>query len=108
MELNIREKTTSIKSILTTSNPIRFIPKLNELLQFANTHYTKETHKSGTPVMITTTDKVHLNCDCVDGSIVNGIEEQILFSFNLHPPPGYKTIEEPNTILYKKKQNTTG
>ena len=42
--------------------------------------------------MITTTDKVHLKCDCVDGSIVNGIREQILFSFNLSAPPGYKII----------------
>ena len=42
--------------------------------------------------MITTTDKVHLKCDCVDGSIVNGIREQIVFSFNLSAPPGYKII----------------
>ena len=45
--------------------------------------------------MITTTDKVHLKCDCVDGSIVNGIREQILFSFNLGTPQA-------------DKQNTTG
>ena len=52
--------------------------------------------------MITTTDKVHLKCDCVDGSIVNGIREQIFFSFNLSAPPGYKIIKEPNIVLYKK------
>ena len=52
--------------------------------------------------MATTTDKVHLKCDSVDGSIVNGIREQILFSFNLSSPPGYKIIKEPNIILYKK------
>ena len=26
-----------------------------------------------------TTDTVHLNCDCFDGSVVNGIRESILF-----------------------------
>ena len=56
--------------------------------------------------MITITDKVHLKCDCVDGSIVNGIREQILFSFNLSAPPGYKIIKEPNIILYKKINKT--
>ena len=56
--------------------------------------------------MITTTDKVHLKCDCVDGSIVNGIREQILFSFNLSAPPGYKIMKEPNIILYKKINKT--
>ena len=53
--------------------------------------------------MITSIDKVHLKCDCVDGSIVNGVREQILYSFN---PPGYKVMKEPTTVLYKKKQNT--
>ena len=52
--------------------------------------------------MITTVDKVHLKCDCIDGSIVNGIREQILFSFDLDSPPGYKIRKEPTTILYKK------
>ena len=46
--------------------------------------------------MITTTDKVHLKCDCVDGSILNGIREQISFSFILGAPPGFKIIKEPN------------
>ena len=56
--------------------------------------------------MITTTDKVHLECDCVDGSHVNGIREQILFSINLNAPPGYKVIKEPTTVLYKKMNKT--
>ena len=53
--------------------------------------------------MITTTDNVHLKCDCVDGSIVNGIREQILFSFNLSAPPGYKIIKYYS--VQKDKQN---
>ena len=103
-EFNIEADTISMKSVLTTSNPIYFNSKLNELLGFTNTHYIEGTHISEKPVMITTTDKVHLKCDCVDGSIVNGIREQILFSFNLSAPPGYKIIKEPNIILYKKNK----
>ena len=49
--------------------------------------------------MITTTDKVHLKCDCVDGSIVTGIREQVLISFNLSAPPGYKITKEPKIVL---------
>ena len=106
VNFNIEANTISMKSVLTTSNPINFNSKLNELLGFTNTHYIKGTHISEKPVMITTTDKVHLKCDCVDGSIVNGIREQILFSFNLKAPPGYKIIKEPNIILYKKIYKT--
>ena len=105
-ELNIEADIISMKSVLTTSNPICFNSKLNELLGFANTHYIQGTRISEKPVMITTTDKVHLKCDSVDGSIVNGIREQILFSFNLSAPPGYKIIKEPNIILYKKINKT--
>ena len=105
-EFNIEADTISMKSVLTTSNPIYFNSELNTLLGFTITDYTAGTHISEKPVMITTTDKVHLKCDCVDGSIVNGIREQILFSFNLSAPPGYKIIKEPTTVLYKLMNKT--
>ena len=98
--------TISMKSVLTTSNNIQFNSKLNTVLGFTHTVYPPGTHTSEKPVMITTTDKVHLKCDCVDGSIVNGIREQILFSFNLSAPPGYKIIKEPTTVLYKSINKT--
>ena len=90
-----------MKSVLTTSNPIHFNSELNKVLGFTQRDYPSGTHTSEKPVMITTTDKVHLKCDCVDGSIVNGIREQILFPFNLSAPPGYKIIKKPTTVLYK-------
>ena len=105
-EFNIEADTISMKSVLPTSNLIYFISKLNELLGFTMEYYKQGVHISEKPVMITTTDKVHLKCDCVDCSIVNGIREQILFSFNLSAPPGYKIIKEPNIILYKKINKT--
>ena len=91
-----------MKLVLPTSN-IHFNSELNSFLGLTNTDYSERTHKSEKPVVITTTDKVHLECDCVDGSIVNGIREQIKFSFNLSAPPGYKIIKELNIILYKNK-----
>ena len=106
IEFNIIPDTISMKSVLTTSNPIHFNSKLNKVLGFTQRDYPSGTHTSEKPVMITTTDKVHLKCDCVDGSIVNGIREQILFSFNLSAPPGYKIIKEPTTVLYKSINKT--
>ena len=106
LKFNIKADTISMKSVLTTSFSIYFNSELNTLLGFTNKGYSAGTHKSEKPVMITTTDKVHLKCDCVDGSIVNGIREQILFSFNLSAPPGYKIIKEPNIILNKKINKT--
>ena len=45
-------------------------------------------YKSDRPINITGIDKVHLKCDCIQSSIVNGIREPILFSFALSSPPG--------------------
>ena len=106
LKVNIKADTISMKSFLTASYSFYFNSELNTLLGFTNKGYPAGTHKSEKPVMITTTDKVHLKCDCVDGSIVNGIREQILFSFNLSAPPGYKIIKEPNIILYEKINKT--
>ena len=95
-----------MKSVLTSSHHIHFNSETNKLLGFTNNDYPAGTHKSEKPVMITTTHKVHLECDCVGGSIVNGIREQISFSFILSALPGYKIIKEPCIILYRKtKQN---
>ena len=95
-----------MKSILSSSNHIVFNYELNNLLGFTKTRYSEGTHISEKPVRITSTDKVHLKCDCVDSSIFNEFREQILFSFNLSDPPGYKVIKEPNIILYKKINKT--
>ena len=89
-----------------TSNPIRFISEINIPLGFTNTHYSEGTHKSEKQVMITSIDKVHLKCYCVDCSNVHGVREEFLFSFNLSAPLGYKIINNPTTVLYKKINKT--
>ena len=58
--------------------------------------------KSNRPINITGIDKIHLKCDCIQGSIVNGIREPILYSFALSSPPGHKIYKEPRIKLFKK------
>ena len=53
-------------------------------------------------VNLSNTNKIHLKCDCIDGSVVKGIRQPILFSFVLDKPSGYKVFCEPETIHYKK------
>ena len=59
-------------------------------------------YKSNKPINIIGIDKVHLKCDCIDGSIVNGVREPSLFSFTLDQPPGHKIYKEPKVKLFKK------
>ena len=53
-------------------------------------------------VNLSNTNKIHLKCDVIDGSVVNGIRQPILYSFVLDKPSGYKVFSEPETIHYKK------
>ena len=59
-------------------------------------------YKSDEPINITGIDKIHLKCDCIQGSIINGIREPNLYSFALSSPPGHKIYKEPRVTLFKK------
>ena len=51
---------------------------------------------------LNTINKIHLKCDCIDGSVQDGVRQPILFSFVLDKPSGYKVFCQPETIHYKK------
>ena len=58
-------------------------------------------YKSDKPINITGIDKIHLKCDCIQGSIVNRVREPILFSFASSSPPGHRIHIEPRVKLFK-------
>ena len=51
---------------------------------------------------LNTINKIHLNCDCIDGSIQDGVRQPILFSFVLDKPSGYKVFCGLESIRFKK------
>ena len=63
-------------------------------------HYNK--YISQKIVNLSNTSKINLLCDVIDGSIVNGSRQPILYSFVLDKKPGYKVFCEPESIHYKK------
>ena len=65
-------------------------------------HLIAESYKSDRPINITEVDEIHLKCDCMQGSIVNGFREPVLYSFALSSPPGHKIYREPKIKLFKK------
>ena len=60
------------------------------------------TFESKRPINITGIDKFHLKTGCINGSIVNGIGEPILFNFGLNSPPGCKIFKEPRVKRFQK------
>ena len=63
-------------------------------------HYNKYTSQK--VVNLGSTNKIHLKCDCIDGSVLNGLRQPLLFSFVLDKLPGYKVFSEHETIHYKR------
>ena len=46
-----------------------------------------------------------MKCDVIDGSVVNGLRQPILYSFKLDKRPGYEVFSEPETIHYEKNKS---
>ena len=51
---------------------------------------------------MSSTNKTNLKCDVIDGSVVDGLRQPILYSFVLDKLPGYKVFSEPETIHHEK------
>ena len=93
-----------LKSNLTTNKTIRFTKKsfFYVILGFTQAHSGElgdiegfvqlipGSYISDRPIKITGIDKIHLKAGCIQGSIVNGVREAILYSFALSSPPGHK------------------
>ena len=68
--------------------------------QWDNKHYNE--YLSHKLVNLSSTNKIHLKCDVIHGSVVNGMQQPILFSFVLDKPSVYKMFCEPEANHYKK------
>ena len=60
------------------------------------------TYKSNRPNNVTGIDKVHLKCDCISGSVVNGVQRPIIYSFGVSSLTGQKIYKEPRIKLPQK------
>ena len=62
--------------------------------------YNKDTSQKN--LNLGSTNKIHLKCDCIDGSVVDGVRQSIFYSFVLDKKPGYKYF--PNQKQYTTKK----
>ena len=116
VKINITNDDIRLKSTLTTNKTIRFTKRkfFYTILGFTQSHLGLQgyiygffqlipgLYKSYKPGNITGIDKVHLKCDCIQGSLVNGIREPISYSFALSLPPGHKVFKTPRKLIIQK------
>ena len=120
VKVNITIDDVRLKSNSTTKKTIRFTKKsfFYVILGFTRYHsgelgdnsgfieILSGSYKSDKPINITGFDKIHLKCDCINGSIVKETRELILFIFALSSKPGRKMYKEPRVKLSKKKNKS--
>ena len=113
VKINITNDDVRQKSNLTTNKIIKFIKKFfcYTFIGFSQSHSGEigdiggfvqllpGTYKSDKPVHITGIIKIYLKCECIQGSIVNGTSEPILYIFAFSSPPCYKSFREPRIKL---------
>ena len=51
-------------------------------------------------VKLSSTIKIHLKCDVINGSVVNGLGQPILYSFVLDKPAGYRDFSQLETVQF--------
>ena len=116
VKVNVTIDDIRLKSNLTTNKTIRFTKRsfFYTILGFSHSQSAllgeiegfvqliPGSYKSDEPINIKGIDKIHLKCDCSDGSTVNGVREPILYSFAVSSPPGHKIYEEPRVELFKQ------
>ena len=116
VKVNITFDDVRLKSNLSTNKTIRFTKKsfFYTTLKFIESHLGElgdieefvqlipGTYNCDKPINITRVDRVHLKCDCINGSIVIGVREPTLYSFVLIFPPGHVIYKEPRIEQFKK------
>ena len=117
--LRIEYDNNSMKTKLVLSpfamlrfNEISFLNTLSGFTSFWDYKPTKTIHADSRGVYtseknfkLISIQKIHLKSDVINGSVVNGIQEPMLFSILLDKPHGYKVSSEPETIHFLKKVN---
>ena len=74
------------------------IPRSNP--HWAYKHYNE--YISQKVINLSTIDKIHSKCDCIDWRFLNGLREPVLFSFSLDKLAGYKVFCMPETMHFKE------
>ena len=121
VEVNFTTDDVRLQSNSTTNRRIQFTQKASfyvilgftqhlssELGDFVGfVQLTPGYYKSDKPVNITGIDEIHLKCDFINGSLVKGTREPILYSFALSSPPSRKIFKEPRMKNFKKINKPT-
>ena len=63
-------------------------------------------NKSERPINFAGIDNVLLKCDCIEGSVVKGVRELLLFSLGLDKPLRHRIYKGPRIKLFKKINKT--
>ena len=111
IDIEFDDITMKTKLVVKSGNtPVRFDEKsfFSTVLGFTPVWDYKHCNEyiSQKNVNLSSTNKIHLETDFIDGSIISGLREPVLYLFVLDKLTGYKVFSKPESIQYKKINKT--
>ena len=103
--VSISANTSTLKSIIDVTNADYKIDftisnSVRTILRFDSVILAQGHHISDSKVNIIDFNSIFVNCDCINGSYVNGISSPVLYSFGPKVSPGYRIVESPVNLVY--------
>mgnify|MGYP003529801874 FL=1 len=103
--ISVSANTSTLKSIIDITNADYKIDftisnSLRSILGFDSVILSQGHNVSDSIVNIIDFNSIFVNCDCINGSYVNGISSPVIYSFGPKVSPGYRIVENPVNLIY--------
>lgn len=103
--ISVSANTSTLKSIVDVTNVSYKIDftienSIRTILGFNSSTLSRGHNISDSIVNILDFSSIFVNCDCINGSYVNGISAPVIYSFGPKVSPGYRIVESPVNLVY--------
>lgn len=99
----LKANNNTLKSEITSTERIFFDKDntIGPLLGFSKRELkANATHVSDLPVNIIQVNAIHIDCNIIHGSFINGQRAHTIHEFSPNVAPGYKIVEVPKNVIY--------
>ena len=103
--ISVSANTSTLKSIIDITHANYKIDftidsSIRSILGFNSSLLSQGHNISDSIVNILDFSSIFVNCDCINGSYVNGISAPVIYSFGPKVSPGYRIVESPVNLVY--------
>ena len=100
IEANVNTLKTEMEILDNYKVDFRVTNSFNKILGFKGKVYHAGINSSENIVDILPVNSIFITLDLINGSYVNGVKKNVIYSFFPEVEPGYKIVESPRNLVY--------